>query len=143
MIDLHEAQSLAHRLVYGRELQDGDLSSASIATLSRELLPDRYDDWVVPEAEDWRYLRMNALEALAQHLLDSGMPGEAATAARAAMRIDPLRESPQAALIRAQLAMGNRAVAVDVFERYRTILHAAVGLAPTQHLAGLLSGAEP
>jgi DNA-binding SARP family transcriptional activator len=142
VIDLHEAQALAHRLVYGRELLDTDLSSASITTLSRELLPDWYDDWVLPEAEDWRYLRMNALESLARHLLDAGMLGEAATAARSAIRIDPLRESPQAALIRVQLAMGNQGAAADVFGRYRTILHAAVGLAPSKQLADLVGSAE-
>jgi DNA-binding SARP family transcriptional activator/DNA-binding HxlR family transcriptional regulator len=142
VIDLHGAQALAHRLVYGRDLLDADLSAASIATLSRELLPDWYDDWVLPEAEDWRYLRMNALEALARHLLDGGMLGDAATAARSAMRIDPLRESPQAALIRVQLAMGNRAAAVDVFDRYRTILDAAVGLAPSKQLTDLVGVTE-
>jgi DNA-binding SARP family transcriptional activator len=142
VIDLHQAQALAHRLVDGHELRDADLSSASIATLSRELLPDWYDDWVLPEAEDWRYLRMNALEALARHLLDGGMLGDAATAARSAMRIDPLRESPQAALIRVQLAMGNRAGAAEVFDRYRTILDAAVGLAPSKQLADLIAVTE-
>jgi DNA-binding SARP family transcriptional activator/DNA-binding HxlR family transcriptional regulator len=141
-IDLHDAQALAHRLIYGGERHDTDLSAESIATLSRELLPDWYDDWVLPEAEDWRYLRMNALDALAGLLLETGLLGDAATAARAAMRIDPLRESPQATLIRVQLAMGNHAAATDVFERYRTILHAAVGLPPTTHLADLVGDIE-
>lgn len=141
-IDLHEAQSLAHRLMHTGEVRDSDVSSASIATLSRELLPDWYDDWVLPEADDWRYLRMNGLEALAQQLLERGLLGEAGTAARAAMRIDPLREIPQATLIRVQLAMGNQAAAADVFDRYRTILGAAVGLAPTKQLADLVGDIE-
>lgn len=138
VVDVHEAQELAHRLIYEGGLRDTDLSVASIATLSRELLPDWYDDWVLPEAEDWRYLRLNALEALAGQLLDAGLLGEATTAARAAMRVDPLRESPQATLIRVQLAMGNSAAAMDVFDRYRTILRAAVGLPPTKQLADLV-----
>lgn len=142
VIDLHEAQSLAHRLVYGGEVRAADLSTESIATLSRELLPDWYDDWVLAEAEDWRYLRMNALESLAQKLFETGLLGEATTAARAAMRIDPLREAPQATLIRVQLAMGNHAAAMDVFDRYRTILHAAVGLPPTRQLADLVGDIE-
>ena len=142
VIDLHEAQSLAHRLMHTGATRNSDVSSTAIATLSRELLPDWYDDWVLPEAEDWRYLRMNALEALAGHLLEKCLLGEAATAARAAMRIDPLRESPQATLIRVQLAMGNQAAAVDVLDRYRAILHAAVGLAPTKQLADLVGGVE-
>jgi DNA-binding SARP family transcriptional activator/DNA-binding HxlR family transcriptional regulator len=141
-IDLHEMQGLAQRLMHAGEAQDSDVSSASIAALSRELLPDWYDDWVLPEAEDWRHLRMNALEALARQLLETGMLGEATTAARAAMRIDPLRESPQATLIRVQLAMGDQAAAVDVLDRYRTLLLAAVGLPPTKQLADLVSGIE-
>lgn len=142
VIDLHDAQALAHRLVYGGEVRDSDVSTASIATLSRELLPDWYDDWVLAEAEDWRHLRLNALESLARRLLEAGLLGEAVTAARAAMRIDPLRESPQATLIRVQLAMGDQAAAADVFERYRLILHAAMDVAPTKQLADLVRGIE-
>jgi DNA-binding SARP family transcriptional activator/DNA-binding HxlR family transcriptional regulator len=137
-IDLHEAQALAQRLLHTGKTRDDDVSAASIAELSRELLPDWYDDWVLAEAEDWRHLRMNALEALARQLLEAGMLGEAATAARAAVRIDPLRENPQATLIRVQLAMGNQAAAVDVLDSYRAILHAAVGLAPTKQLVDLV-----
>jgi DNA-binding SARP family transcriptional activator/DNA-binding HxlR family transcriptional regulator len=142
VIDLHEMQALAHRLVHSTDAGHDDVSAASIAGLSRELLPDWYDDWVLHEAEDWRYLRMNALEALARLLLDDGKLAEAATAARAAMRIDPLRESPQATLIHVQLAMGNQAGAVDVLDRYRTILQAAVGLAPTKQLTDLVGSLE-
>jgi two-component SAPR family response regulator len=133
-----EVLALAHRLTHSSEPGHDDVSAASVAKLSKELLPDLYDDWVLAEAEDWRLLRMNALEALARQLLDAGMLGEAATAARAAMRIDPLREGPQATLIRVQLAMGNEAAAVDVLDRYRAILQAAVGLAPTKQLADLV-----
>jgi DNA-binding SARP family transcriptional activator/DNA-binding HxlR family transcriptional regulator len=140
VIDLHLAQALAHRLMHSGEARADDVSAASITELSRELLPDWYDDWVLAEAEDWRYLRMNALEALARQLLEGGKLGEAATAARAAMRIDPLRESPQGTLIRVQIAMGNEAAAADVFDRYRTMLHAAVGRAPTRQLAELVAG---
>jgi DNA-binding SARP family transcriptional activator/DNA-binding HxlR family transcriptional regulator len=141
-IDLHDAQTLAHRLTHCTEADHDDVSAASVTELSKELLPDWYDDWVLPEAEDWRYLRMNALEALARLLLDAGKLGEAATASRAAMRIDPLRESPQATLIRVQLAMGNQAGARDVLDRYRTILHAAVGLDPTKQLTELVGSVE-
>jgi DNA-binding SARP family transcriptional activator/DNA-binding HxlR family transcriptional regulator len=142
VIDLHEAQALAHRLTHSSEPGHDDVTAASVAQLSKELLPDWYDDWVLPEAEDWRYLRMNALEALARLLLDAGKLGEAATAARAAMRIDPLRESPQATLIRVQLAMGNQAGAVEVLDRYRIILQAAVGLDPTKQLTDLVGVVE-
>jgi len=141
-VDLRDAQSLAHRLIRPGHARDEDVTSAAITTLSRELLPNWYDDWILAEAEDWRFLRMNALEALAQRLLDAGSFGEAARAARAAMRIDPLRESPHAALIRVQLAMGNQGAAREVFERYAVLLHAALGLAPTKQLAALIADVD-
>lgn len=140
MIDLREAQALAHRLVQTDQARDADLGAEAIAALTRRLLPDWYDDWIVAEAEDWRFLRMNALEALARRLLADERLGEAATAARAAIRVDPLRETPQAILVNIQLAMGNQSAAVEVFDRYRTLLQAAVGISPTTQFADFVSG---
>lgn len=141
-IDLRDAQALAHRLVQAGDVHESDLAPASVAVLGRDLLPSWYDDWIVAEAEDWRFLRMNALEALARRLHADERLGEAALAARAAIRIDPLRETPQAILAQVQLAMGNRSAALDVFERYRVLLHAAVGIAPTPHFAELVGFVE-
>ena len=139
-VDLRQAEALAHRLLDPETAQlEPDLNSASIALLSQELLPDWYDDWILAEAEDWRHLRMSALEALTEHLLDAGRLGEAVFAARAVMRIDPLRESPHAMLIRVHLADGNQSEALGVFERYRTILRAALELEPTAHLSELVT----
>ena len=138
-IDLREAQALAHRLVQTGEVHEADLGAASITALGRELLPDWYDDWIVAEAEDWRYLRMNALEALARRLLLDARLGEAAAAARAAIRVDPLRETPQSILVQVQLAMGNQSAALEVYERYRALLRAAVGIAPTKQFTDLVA----
>ena len=41
----------------------------AIAALSLDVLPDWYDDWVLVEAEEWRQLRLHALDALADRLL--------------------------------------------------------------------------
>ncbi|WP_395638505.1 BTAD domain-containing putative transcriptional regulator [Pseudolysinimonas sp.] len=137
-IDLRDAQALAHRLVQNGDVHESDLGSASVTVLGRDLLPDWYDDWIVAEAEDWRYLRMNTLESLARRLIADERFGEAALAARAAIRIDPLRETPQLILVRVQLAMGNRGAALGSYEHYRILLDAAVGLAPTQQFADLV-----
>ena len=139
-VDLRDAVALAHRLLQ----EDGvveptDLDATAVATLSRELLPDWYDDWIVAEAEDWRHLRMNALEALAQRLLGLARLREAIGAARAAMRIDPLRESPHAMLIRIHLADGNQSEALGVFDRYREMLHTALDLEPTANVSQLVA----
>lgn len=134
-IDLCNARATAHRLlVPGTLCQAGDLDEAAIASLSADLLPDWYEDWAVIETEEWRQLRLHALEALAVHLVASGRFGDAAAAAAAAVRAEPLRESAHAVLIRVHLAEGNQSEALRAFEHYRALLHAELGLEPTPRL---------
>jgi DNA-binding SARP family transcriptional activator len=120
--------------------EQSDLGATAFETLSRDLLPGWYDDWVLIEAEDWRQLRLHALEALAARLTAAGRWGEAAHAASAAVRAEPLRESAHAALIQVHLAEGNQSEAVREFTRYRALLHAELGLEPTPRLRRLLHG---
>jgi DNA-binding SARP family transcriptional activator len=140
-VDIRYARALAHRLLDpavtpGRP----ELGMATVALLSADLLPDWYDDWVLIEAEDWRQLRMHTLEALASHLMTAGRWGEAAGAAGAAVRAEPLRESARGALIQVHLAEGNRSEAVREFARYRALLQAELGLEPTPELRQVVQG---
>jgi DNA-binding SARP family transcriptional activator len=139
-VDLHEARAIATRLLGPAEaLLESDLSQSAVAILSRELLPDWYDDWVVSVAEDWRQLRMHALEAQTRLLIARNRLAEAATAARAAMNGDPLRESGHAALIRVHLAEGNQSEALRVFDRYRAMLQKELQLEPSGHISALVA----
>lgn len=141
IVDLRTAQALARRLLEpGAAVRNADLSASAIAALSSELLPDWYDDWVIAEAEDWRQLRMNALEALSEALVVAGRLADAAGAARAAMKVEPLRESAHATLIRVHLAEGNQSEALRVYNRYSLLLSSALGLDPTGHLSDLVAG---
>jgi DNA-binding SARP family transcriptional activator len=140
VVDLRVAQSLARRLLDCSATSSADdVSSSSLELLSKELLPDWYDDWVVAEAEDWRQLRANALEALARLMTEDGRLADAAGAARAAIKVEPLRESAHAALIAVHLAEGNQAEALRVFDRFRALLLAALDLEPTKNLAEMVS----
>jgi SARP family transcriptional regulator, regulator of embCAB operon len=139
MVDIRHATGLARRLLDPAVTPDrAELGMATVPVLSADLLPDWDDDWVLLEAEDWRQLRLHALEALAGRLIDLGRWGEAANAAGAAVRAEPLRESARAALIQAHLAVGNQSEAVREFTRYRRLLDAELGLAPTPRLHRLL-----
>jgi SARP family transcriptional regulator, regulator of embCAB operon len=131
-VDVRLAQALAHRLLDPAVIPNqSELGMAAVAALSADLLPDWSDDWVLVEAEDWRQLRLHALEALAGRLIAAGRWGEAAGAAGAAVRAEPLRESAHAALIQLHLAEGNQSEAVREFTRYRALLNAELGLEPT------------
>jgi SARP family transcriptional regulator, regulator of embCAB operon len=142
-VDIRHSQALARRLLKPAVTPDpSDLGMAAVAALSADLLPDWYDDWVRLRGEDWRQLRLHALEALAGHLTAAGRWGEAAVAAGAAVRAEPLRESAHAALIQVHLAEGNQSEAVREFARYRTLLYAELGLEPTPRLRQLVQGLQ-
>jgi SARP family transcriptional regulator, regulator of embCAB operon len=140
-VDLRDTQALAQRLLNpARPPLDADLTSSSVTRLSADLLPGWYDEWVLLAAEDWRQLRMHALEALSKALTRWRRFGAAIAAARAAVGIEPLRESAQAALIRVHLAEGNQSEALRDFDRYGQLLHAELGLRPTRQLHDLVAG---
>jgi SARP family transcriptional regulator, regulator of embCAB operon len=134
-VDIRHAQTLARRLLDPSVTLDAsELGMSALVSLSADLLPDWYDDWALVEAEDWRQLRLHALEALARRLAAAGRWGEAAGAARAAIRAEPLRESGHAALIQVHLAEGNQSEAVRQYARYEALLDAELRLEPTQRL---------
>jgi len=138
-VDIRQFRALARQLLDpGTALRPSDLGPDTLAGLSADLLPGWYDDWVLREAEDWRQLRLHALEALADRLTAVGRWGAAADAAGAPVRAEPLRESANAALIKVHLAEGNQSEAVRQFERYRALLGAELGLEPTPRLRRLV-----
>lgn len=142
-VDVHRSRSLAHRLIDRDAIvSESDIDADAVAALSDDLLPGWYDDWAVIAAEDWHQLRLHALESVAARLTAAGRLAEAAEAALAAVRAEPLRESSRAALIRVQMAEGNQSGAVGEFERYRVLLRADLGVEPTNLLSRLLGGLE-
>ena len=137
-VDIRDARMLAHRLLNPGTEDKGDLDDRAISTLSVDLLPDWYDDWAVAEAEEWRQLRLHALDTLAERLTDAGRYADATSAALAAVKAEPLRETAHAALIRVYLAEGNRAEALAAYEHYRGLLSFELGLEPTSLIQALL-----
>jgi DNA-binding SARP family transcriptional activator len=107
--------------------------------LSLDLLPDWYDDWLLDDRERVRHLRLHALELLTAELSSSGRHVQAIQAALAAVRIEPLRETSHAALIRAHLAEGNRSEAVRQFDRCRELLFHELGVEPSESTSSLMT----
>jgi DNA-binding SARP family transcriptional activator len=140
-VDLHDAVEHAHQLL-DEDCRCGDiLTRQTRDELSADLLPEWTDnEWVLLEQEQYRQLRLYALEAMAKRLTSAGRHGEAVTAGLAAVRAEPLRESAHRVLIDAHLAAGNRGAAAHQYEQCRQMLLDELGLEPLDSLRDLLPG---
>jgi DNA-binding SARP family transcriptional activator len=116
------------------------LADLSWIVLSLDLLPDWRDEWLVDDREEVRQLRLHALEELSGEFSAAGRHAEAIQAALAAVRLEPLRETAHAALIRAHLAEGNRSEALRQYYRCRNALAAMLDAEPSEWIRQLFSG---
>ncbi len=138
-IDLHEAVARAHRLLDSSRPCDDILTMQTLADLSVDLLPEwPENDWMLIEQEQYRQLRLYALEAMTERLTSARRYGEAVAAGLAAVRTEPLRESAHRVLVKAHLAAGNRGAALHQFEQCRRILREELGLEPSTSLRDLV-----
>jgi DNA-binding SARP family transcriptional activator len=137
VVDARELEACAERLLYGGRPSAGDIDLLVHAT---DLLPDWYDDWVPQERERLRQLRLIALEAAGDGLLEAGRFAQASLAALAAVAADPIRESAYRLLIRAHLGEGNVGEALRQAAAFRTQLHRELGIEPSPRMDELLRG---
>ena len=69
VVDIRESKRFARRLLEpDAPHMEPDATAAAVVSLSAELLPDWYEDWVLSETTEWRQLRLHALEAMADNL---------------------------------------------------------------------------
>jgi DNA-binding SARP family transcriptional activator len=103
------------------------------------LLPGWYEDWVLEARDRMDRLRVQALERLSDRLLAAGLVAPSEQSARAAVRLDPLRESARCCLIRAELADANVAEAVREYRQFRDLLERELGVRPSQRITDLVA----
>src|SRR5260221_48657 len=95
-----------------------------------ELLPDCYDEWILPERER---LRQRHLQILEQLLRLFEVQGDNVTAIRYAQRLiglDPLSEDLSRRLMRLFALNNDRASALHVYHTYVTVLQRELGVDP-------------
>jgi SARP family transcriptional regulator, regulator of embCAB operon len=136
-VDIVEARALAQRLIDG-EARCSDIALTSINCLSLSLLPRWSDAWLTSEPEEWRQLRLHALEALSADFLRVGRSSDAVATAVAAVEGDPLRESARLALVKAYLAEDNRWKALQECRHFRDVLLDELGVTPSAEFARLV-----
>jgi DNA-binding SARP family transcriptional activator len=129
-IDLREAEALAHRILY--EALPLHESRSAASQLSRDLLPDWDDEWLEFDRERFRDLRVHALERLCDQLSALGEHADAVQCGLLAVQGEQLRESSHRALMRAHIAEGNRARALQVFQLLERMLERELQVRPSQ-----------
>lgn len=91
-------------------------------SLSWDLLPNWYDDWLLIDRERQRQFRLHALERISAWYVGAERFDSAIEAALQAIAGDPLRESAHRCLIRAHLAEGNVSEARRQMHSYVALL---------------------
>jgi DNA-binding SARP family transcriptional activator len=128
-VDLFEAEAFA------RQALDDSASAAlelAPSRLSADLLPDWYDDWALIEREQYRQLRLRALDSLSSRLIVAGRYADALEAGLAAVAGEPLRESAHRAVVQVHLAEGNIGEAIRQYRLCCRLLQERLGLEPSE-----------
>lgn len=133
--DLNDARHCAARAIEGQRLTFDEID-----VLGRDVLPGWHEDWAIAAHEEFRLLRVQALEAACRTLSAQANHALAVQAGAAAVGAEPLRESATAALIDAHLAQHNRFEAVRCFVALKQRLAEELGVSPEPELAARMDG---
>lgn len=136
-VDLWTSEDAARGLLHGRPEESSD--EGLVGALTRDLLPDWCEDWLLLEQESYRQTRLHALEALSASLRVAGQFAAALAAGLAALRSEPLRESAHRRVVEVHLAEGNPAEALRQYDAYRRLLGRELGLPPSPAIRRLVA----
>lgn len=95
-----------------------------------DLFPGCYEDWILPEREQWQRAYTNALEALITLLESQRDYRTALDYAQRLLQFDALREATYAQLMQLHALAGDRAAALRVYHTCATTLVNELGVEP-------------
>jgi DNA-binding SARP family transcriptional activator len=133
--DVHELTVLAHHFLEA----PSEANEQRLVELAQagELLPEWDDEWLAPERERVRQLRLHALERFGERLADEGRYGRAVEIGLALVADDPLRESARRVLIRAHAGEGNLHEALVQYRAYRAVMREELDIEPSPQMEAL------
>jgi DNA-binding SARP family transcriptional activator len=106
--------------------------TAAVVRYPGELLPDCYDDWILPLREWYHQICRDALERLVLLLEEHCEYSSALPYARRLLNHDPLHEAAYHHLIRLHLALGDRMEALRLCRACDAMLEREFGIVPAQ-----------
>ena len=140
LVDYPQAIAIARRLLDGTALRPGDLDCDSLA---EDLLPDWNDEWVAAKRDQFRQLRLHALDKLSERLTGLGRFAQAVEAGLAAVACEPLRESAHRSVIKAHLAEGNVGEAILQYRALDRLLAHELHVRASKETAMLIDAVSP
>lgn len=122
---------------------NGPARKTLLQSLYRQLCgvrSERFDDWewFAPVARHLRELRAEVAQLLATDALNNGETDEALALAKEMIRYDACDEPAREIAIKAHLATGNKAAALQHFRQYRDVLKAELQCEPSATIAALI-----
>ena len=135
-VDVNQARSFAIAITEKAVSFD---STTVRRLLADDVLPHWYDDWLLLEQEQFRILRLHALEIAAMRLAERGSYLEALDTALSAVAADPLRESAHRIVMRIHLMEGNYSEALRQFNTYAQVIRRELGVEPSPRIEQLLN----
>ncbi len=106
--------------------------TAAVAAYTGDLLPDCYEDWILPLRERLHLACGEALERLVVLLEERRDYGDAMQYAQRLLHHDPLHEAAYRHLMHLHLAQGNRVDALRVYHACSAMLKREFGTAPAR-----------
>jgi DNA-binding SARP family transcriptional activator len=132
-VDHLEALAAEERWEAAAELIAGEFLEGFAVTGASE-----FENWLAAEREGWRRRGVDILVRGAEGLAQSGRTQEAAALASRALALDPLSEHALGSAIRCRSLLGDRAGALELFDRFRTRLQEEVGTEPGEETVALV-----
>ena len=106
------------------------LTSDAIALYRGDFLEELYYDWAEELRTYYRDLYLEALKELAYHHAERGDHELVIKYGQTILQRDPYREDVHCQVMEAFVTLGNRAAAIDQFDKLRTMLRTELGVAP-------------
>jgi DNA-binding SARP family transcriptional activator len=97
----------------------------------QSFLPGEEGDWISRERARSRNILVRSLDCMSEIWMANEEPGHALGAASESVDLEPYRETGYQRLMRLHLALGNRAEALRVYERCRSLLADELGADPS------------
>ncbi len=153
-LDVQEFAQALDRAEQARLAQDARMLRQALEQVLRlyrgDLLPNCYEEWIVPKRDRLRQAFLQSAERLSLLLEEERDYDAAVTIAQQLLRHDPLHEASYRRLMRLYALRGERAAALRVYHTCSTMLERELGTEPVEAtraayeaLVGLEHAAQP